>query len=406
MKMKLSICAALVLAFFVAPPGAAQQISAPGWNKVPGKTGELRFKHVSGQGTISVNIIDAVPDDEMTDFLRSAMEDLDANGACPTGQHAVVASAMDGKAWQAHSYGNRVCLITAKRIDAKKFYFIIASETKDSGTGAEKFAWDLLYGLSGETKKVDDKKKAEEAAYLAKNPPLIRPTKIPNSGKIVAVFFDNTRQHTSWTPGLNTMVQSTEFFVDTEVLFSDGTACKDCLEDWTNDPSLAQYRKDNPNDIGRWTRTAGGFSIRYSDSDAATIKLQKDNVKAVAAGKRFNNYVLASVNGSTIGTGASLTQNVRTDTLFLGADGRFAWSVEGSSLRQNMGGGYNNTTGEYSSPDYRSTGPTTSGRYAVSDYGIKLEYNDGKTEVLSLLTFPAEPDFLIIDGLSFLPKKD
>jgi hypothetical protein len=201
------------------------------------------------------------------------------------------------------------------------------------------------------------------------------------------------------------MVQSTEFFIDTEVLFSDGTACKDCLEDWTNDPSLTKYRKDNPNDIGVWSKTAGGFSIRYPDSEASNSKPNKDNVKAIAAGKRFNNYILESVNGSKVGTGASLTLNVRTDTIFLGADGKFSWGVDGSSVRQNMGGSYDSKNGEYVGADYPSAGPSESGRYSVSDYGIKLEYGNGRTEVLSLLTFPESPDFLIIDGMSFIPKK-
>jgi hypothetical protein len=406
--MLLCLLLCILLLIGLQPALHAQQVSAPGWNQEAAKPGQLRFKHVSGKAAISVFSSDILPDDILEDFLQNQLAELDAAGKCPGGQYGSVRQIRDESAWKAYSYNDAAhCTIFVGRNDKdkSKMFVISAFDSSEDWIATERFAENLLDGLSGKTKRDDDKKKAEEAEYLARNPPVIRPTVIPNSEKIVALFFDNTRQQTTWTPGLNTMVQSTEFFIDTEVLFSDGTACKDCLEDWTNDPALTKYRKDNPNDIGKWSKTAGGFSIRYPDSEAAIIKPHKDNVKAVTEGKRFNNYILESVNGSTVGTGFSLTQNMRTDTIFLGADGKFSWGVEGTSVRQNVYGGYTNDKGEYVSLSGPSAGPTESGLYSVSDYGIKLEYGNGKTEVLSLLTFSESPDFLIIDGMAFLPKK-
>jgi hypothetical protein len=387
-------------------PVNAQQISAPGWNQKTAPQGQLLFEHVSGEGIVAVNTTQSIPYDRIEEVLRSALADLDHSGRCPGGRYATIAPAMEQTAWQAQSFGETVkCLVLVRPIDTRKMYYIVATDRGSEEAATNQFAWDLLYGLSGVKKTAQDRDAAEQAASSGVDPPVVRPKTIPKSNKIIAVFFDNTRQQTNWTPGLNTMVQSTEFFVDTEVLFADGTACKDCLEDWTNDPSLKAYRTGSPNDIGKWTKVSGGFSIRYPDSDAAVIKSAADNVKPVLAGKRFNNYTLESVNGSTVGTGFSLTQNVRTDIIFLGADGRFSWGFDGTSFRENLAGGYNSNTGEYVGANHPSKGPTVSGRYSVSDYGIKLEYDGGKSEVLSLLTFADEPDFLVIDGMAFVPKK-
>jgi hypothetical protein len=409
MKLIVSSLIALCLALGIPEHSAAQSVSAPGWNQIAAKPGELRFKHISGKGLVSVFQSDALPDDIMEDFLLDQLAKLDAAGKCPGGKYGSVRQIREENAWKAYSYNDAAhCTILVGRHDKEKnkIFVISAFDVGEDWIATGRFAEDLLDGLSGKTKRDEDKKKAEEAAELARNPPIVRPTAIPNSSKIIAVFYDNTRQQTNWTPGLNTMVQSTEFFEDSEVLFADGTACKDCMEDWTNDPALTRYRTENPNDIGKWTKVSGGFSIRYPDSDAAIIKPNADNVRPVLTGKRFNNYVLESVTSSTIGTGFSLTQNMRTDTIFLGADGKFSWGFEGSSVRQNIYGGYTNSKGEYVSLSGPSAGPTESGRYSVSDYGIKLEYSSGKTEVLSLLTFPKSPDFLIIDGMGFIPKKD
>jgi hypothetical protein len=404
MKLIRSCLLVAILTLGLSTKIMAQSVEAPGWNQMPAKSGELRFKHMSGKASISVLVMDALPNAMIQAFLEEQMASLAEQGKCPGGQYASARAFMQETAWEINSYDEAAhCTFLAHRIDGKKMYLITTFDISDDWTATNKFASDLLAGLSGETKKEEDKKKADAAAELARNPPVIRPIAIPSSSKIIAVFYDNTRQKTNWTPGLDTMVQSTEFFSDTEVLFADGTACKDCMENWTNDPTLTRYRKENPNDIGKWAKVSGGYSIRYPDSDAAIIKPNTDNVRPVLAGKRFNNYVLESVNGSTIGTGPSLTQNVRTDTIYLGADGKFSWGFDGTSLRQNSGGGYDGAKDEYFGADHPSQGPTESGRYSVSDYGIKLEYTNGKTEVLSLLTFPREPDFLIINGMAFLP---
>jgi hypothetical protein len=369
----------------------AQQVSAPGWNQETAKPGELRFEHVSGKGSVWVNIIDAVPDDQIANLLRSTMAKLDTNGVCPNGQYAVATSVMDGKAWQAQSNGYKTCQITVKRIDAKKLYFIIALETKDSGTGTQQFASDLLYGLSGETKRENDK----EAEIATKNPPITSPTVIPSSANIVALFHDDQRSANfqSATPDGMIMI-NTVYYQDAELLFKDGTACRSCIVEWTKDQSLTQYRKDNPDDIGKWTKVSGGYSIIYPDETKVTIKKSSDSKGAVQAGKRFNNLVVKSVANRSSGDGITYMGLVTTDTLFLGADGSFMWVSEGQSWRPTQ-----------IVEVINSAGPKQSGTYSVSDYGIKLDYKNGKTEVLSLITFADAPDYLVIDGAGFIPKK-
>ncbi len=398
----------LSILFCLAPATTAnaQQISAPGWNQEEAKAGELLFKHISGKASVRVLVSNVLPDDVIEDFLQTQLTDLDEAGKCPGGQNGSIRRIMNDTTWQAKSYNEAAhCTFLARRIDAQKMYFISAYDTSEDWIATERFSYELMRGLAGDTKREEDLKRAEAAAALDRNPPVIRPTTIAKSDKIIAVFYDNTRQQTNWTPGLSGMMQHTNYFSDTEMLFADGTACKDCMEDWTNDPSLKRYRKENSDSIGKWARLPSGFSIQYPDGEPAIVKLHKDNVKPIAAGKRFNNYTLESVNGSADGAGFSYTQRVRTDTIFLGADGKFSWGYDGTAVRANMGGGYDATKGEYVGADYPGAGPTESGRYSVSDYGIKLEYTNGNTEVLSLLTFPESPDFLIIDGLAFIPKK-
>jgi hypothetical protein len=194
MKLR-HLISALALSLYATPQTAnAQQVSAPGWNQEAAKPGQLRFKHVSGKAAISVFSSDILPDEILEDFLQNQLAELDAAGKCPGGQYGSVRQIRDESAWKAYSYNDAAhCTIFVGRNDKdkKKMFIISAFDASEDWIATERFAENLLDGLTGKTKRDDDKKKAEEAEYLARNPPLIRPTVIPNSAQYFLIIRDS-----------------------------------------------------------------------------------------------------------------------------------------------------------------------------------------------------------------------
>jgi hypothetical protein len=368
----------------------AQQLSAPGWNRENARPGEVLFKHESGKGMVKISVIPSPGEQYLSELLTKSLAGVGAPEKCPALKSARVVKIMDGTASQARSSdGATICSISLKSLDAKRAYMIIVIDMQAGAAGAERLADSLMKGLSGGTSA------SSEPTRVVQKSVRVSAAALPPANSIVAVFFDMTRSQINMVPLANGgFAQQTDFFNDSEVLFAGGVACRDCLEDWVKDTALRKYRKENPNDMGRWIKVSGGYSVKYPDDKSPRLLKNQDVVAPAPAGKRFNNMRLESVQGRSIGSGESYLGIVQTDDIFLGADGSFVWASENETFRPTM-----------ITEVMNSKSPSQVGRYTVSGYAMKLEYRSGKSEIISLLHFPNDPGFLVIDGESFTNTK-
>jgi hypothetical protein len=368
----------------------AQQLVAPGWNQGSARPGDLLFKHESGDGLVKISVIQAAGEQYFSSILTKSVAGIDTSGKCPSLTSERPTKLSDGRAWQIRaSDGRKICSITLMARDATRAYLIVVIDLQAGATGAERFAGELLKNLSG------DMSKPPEPARVTQNNKQPSAAVLPPANAIVAVYFDMSRSQINMAPLANGgFAQQTDFFNDSEVLFAGGVACRDCLEDWITDRTLNTYRRENPQAIGRWTKASGGYSVKYPDNEPARLLKMQDAVGPVLTGKRFNNIQLDSVQGRSLGTGESYLGIVQTESIFLTADGSFIWASENETFRPTM-----------ITEVLRSKSPDRVGRYSVSGYAIKLDYRSGKSEIMSLLTFPDEPGFLVINGGSFSGTK-
>ncbi len=387
--MNLIKCITLLLTVSImqlSQTASAQSISAPGWNAEPLKNGGTSFRHESGDGTLSLNKVDLEGANNPEPTLITALKAMTKYWQCPGYQTATITPPDNSGYWQIKSFEQGItCSIIAKAVSPNSAYIIVFNDNKNGATGAEAFAQKIAIALPSTSIPI-----ATSTQQPAK-------PSAPNASEVVGVIFDNTQSRTTYNmTSWGASTQFTEFFILSEVLFTNGTACRDCLEDWVKDPTLAEYRRDTPDDMGRWSKDGSGYTISYPDDKEARKVLATELVRPTRAGTTFNNLVLESVGGSASGSGDYFSTSIQTDRLFLGKDGRFLWGTQFQ--------GYSEVV---VASVLSSAKPTQKGRYSVNGYSIRFDYDDGKSETVSLLTFPKEPDFLIINGQDFLPyKKD
>ncbi len=367
----------------------AQTISAPGWNENPLKSGGVSFRHESGDAALSLNRVDLEGTNNPEPTLISGLKTMTKYWQCPGYQTATITPPDNRGYWQIKSFEQgSTCSIIIKAISSNSAYMIIFNDNKYGATGAEAFAQKIATALPSAT--------TPTAASTQQSTKSTRTT-APNLSDVVGVIFDNTQSRTTYNmTSWGASTQFTEFFILSEVLFTNGTACRDCLEDWVKDQTLREYRRDTPNDMGRWSKDGSGYAISYPDDKEERKVPATELVAPTRAGTTFNNLVLESVGGSASGSGDYFSTSIQTDRLFLGKDGRFLWGTQFQ--------GYSEVV---VSSVLISANPTKKGRYSINGYSIRFDYDDGKSETVSLLTFPKEPNFLIINGQAFLPyKKD
>lgn len=164
------------------------------------------------------------------------------------------------------------------------------------------------------------------------------------------------------------------------VLFKDGRACHDCLEDFIAG-RMGEYKTRNAGDMGRWTRQGSDYIVRYDSGRTTSIEASELRQSA-RKGVRFN-AALTSSRGVTLST----VQSLNVDSLMLGSDGRFRWGSEGGVIAGNAVGG--------------RAGPTLSGRYTIDGYAIRFDFDDGRSETKAFLLYDPDDLFLLIGGQAF-----
>jgi hypothetical protein len=205
--------------------------------------------------------------------------------------------------------------------------------------------------------------------------PAIAPRKdIP---PIIGVFYHSeVRMLIGGSPEFNSSyVEETE-----TILFAGGTACENCHTAWTQGPAaFAALKRQKPGDFGTWKVNASGSTV--------TIGGRTENFKR--ADQFHGGRAGTKITGILTTTGGRLTEGG-----YLGSTDYMQFLPSG---RFNL----------LNDPAERQTRPKLMGRYTVSgDYRLRLEYDDGRTEIHGLAISADDPNFLIIGGTAYYEPKE
>jgi hypothetical protein len=164
------------------------------------------------------------------------------------------------------------------------------------------------------------------------------------------------------------------------IMFAGGAACENCHTAWTQGPvALAVLKREKPGDFGSWKANASGSTV--------TIGGRTESFKR--ADQYHGGRAGTKITGILTTTGGRLT-----DGGYLGSTDYMQFLPNGRFNLLNV-------------PAERQTRPKLMGRYTVSgDYRLRLEYDDGRTEIHGLAISGNDPNFLIIGGTAYYESKE
>ncbi len=184
-------------------------------------------------------------------------------------------------------------------------------------------------------------------------------------------------------------------FERAEVLFKDGTSCYDCLADLLTDPTLTQYRKSDPSDVGSWKKVGAKYLVSYPGSKEP-LEIEEAMVRKPAPKGTILSGRFETSGGMTVGGVDNYTSTTYSEDLIFTRDGRFSWGSAGG-----LSGSYDSSTVVGYNKDAAKTG-----RYTIEGYTIRLDFDDGRSELKSFVYFPKEPKFLVIDDSAYWTPDD
>jgi hypothetical protein len=163
------------------------------------------------------------------------------------------------------------------------------------------------------------------------------------------------------------------------ILFSDGTACWNCLDDYYVDARLTKLRRENPNDMGQWKKIGSNYQITYPDNKKEPLRFaSSESLEVATVGQRYD-VKLSTNTGFTTGS------------LTLRRDGSFSIAPE-AKLEPDGPRGSNGKSDDF-------------GTYQVLGATIVFRFANRKVDEFSLLASPKSPLTLYIDRSSYYKEK-
>ena len=177
--------------------------------------------------------------------------------------------------------------------------------------------------------------------------------RLPNS-QILGIYLDQ-----NYTFGVGGMMIM-EY--EPVLLLKNGVA----VEDFDVPPQeldLASFRAQNPRDVGRWTRTKTGFSVKMNGAKSASEIEGYNRVFAAKAGQKLNGSFSSLGGGGNTALGGDVMIAVSNSYRFF-PNGRFTTDRAAS--------------GSTSSMTALSTSKNA-GTYTLGGHTLTLKFNDGRT---------------------------
>ena len=187
-----------------------------------------------------------------------------------------------------------------------------------------------------------------------------------SESQIVGIYLDEN--YTSGVGGMPVL----EY--DAVMLLRDGTAYED-FEVPPTELNLASFKKARPSRVGKWKRTAKGFSVLFNGDKTASEIKASFKVKPASAGQKLAGSY------ETIGGGGNTALG---GDVMVAYSNSYTFAPNGRFSGDRSGGG--NAPGVAVSSTSKNAGT-----YSVSGYTLILKYNGGQT-VRKLFYFYPDKD--------------
>ena len=174
-----------------------------------------------------------------------------------------------------------------------------------------------------------------------------------SQSQIVGIYLDEN--YTSGVGGMPVL----EY--DAVMLLRDGTAYED-FEVPPTELNVASFKKARPSRVGKWKRTAKGFSVLFNGDKTPSEIKASFKVKPAPAGQKLAGEYSSIGGGGNTALGGDVMV-AYSDTYVFDRNGRFSG--------ERAGGG--NAPGVAVASSSKNAGT-----YTLSGYTLRLQYNDGR----------------------------
>jgi hypothetical protein len=356
----------LLLPFLVSTPLSAQDLGMEGWDKSTNDAGTITYTKGGNVASISVVKLPSFDPALVNLNLSQMASALDKPGICPGYSRSAPQPMLNGRAAM-------ITLDTAK-------YRCTALVGSSDKAGILVIAMEEIDAAAGAREKVGALFKQNLGQPAETTPPALSST--AQTKDVVAVFYRSQMILMAGGP-VGNLVK----FENLTMLFANGEACYNCIDDWLKDPSFAEYRRSNPKDVGTWRKQGAKYYVSYPGSREP---FDFDAARSLRPGSAnftlHNSFKTSGV--ITSGSSESYTTAAYNDWLEFNRDGRFTYSSDGSFFGTGNGGSVAGT----------SSKKGRSGRYAINGFQIQFAYDDGETKTMSFAYDPNNKDYVIIDG--------
>ena len=151
------------------------------------------------------------------------------------------------------------------------------------------------------------------------------------------------------------------------LLLRDGTAYED-FEVPPTELNVASFKKARTRRVGRWTKTAKGYSVRFNGDKSASDLKANFKVKPASAGQKLSGEYRTIGGGGNTALGGNVMV-AYSNTYFFDTNGRFSSERSGGA---NVAG--NDSQGSVAV----ASSASNAGTYTLSGYALRLKYNDGR----------------------------
>ncbi len=374
----------MVRLFFVAllmcADRAAAQSAPEGWIIEPNSNGTI-YQNANGSAQILVGEWAGKTDAALQ--LSESAKVIDQQQVCKGIALAPTTKVLGGQGLQKRVRGPfATCSLTTARTTSG-ISMVLAMEENGANANAENIALSVL------ASKLPTSLPSNSAQTSPSPAPVTRGGPAPKAdGSILGVHYGSQMMMMGFGE-----FASMQRFETMTILFRNGTACYNCLDEWVNDPSLAAYRRDKPKDNGRWRKVGAQYQISYPGSKTTQDADADRLIRSAPAGTRLNNSFFAS-GINTTGTTDSMASVAYDQILTLRRDGRFLWGGNYAAFGTATGGSFSSS----------GTSPNRTGRYVINGYTIRFEYDDGKIETKSLGIDPRGQRFVVIDSSIYITR--
>ncbi len=177
--------------------------------------------------------------------------------------------------------------------------------------------------------------------------------------QIVGIYLNE-----NYTTGVGGM---TVIEYDPVLLLRDGTAYED-FDVPPTELNIASFKKARPRRVGRWTKTAKGFSVRFNGEKSSSELKASFKVKPAAAGQKLTGEYETIGGGGNTALGGNVMV-AYSNSYFFDRNGRFSGERGGGS---SVAG--NDSQGSVAV----ASRSKNAGTYSLSGYTLRLKYNDGR----------------------------